>query len=61
MVSDIDNIDLGSISSQPLLSMNANGESDTDIYSECKTRLVFTTAGSHQCGMTVQWKNPIVV
>lgn len=38
MVSDIDGIDLGGISSQPLLSMTANGESDPDIYSECKTR-----------------------
>lgn len=37
MVSDIDSIDLSSISSQPLLSMNANGESDPDFYSECKT------------------------
>lgn len=43
MVSDIDNIDLSSISSQPLLSMNANGESDPDIYSECKTWLCVCT------------------
>lgn len=37
MVLDIDNIDLSSISSQPLLSMNMSGESDPDIYLECKT------------------------
>lgn len=37
MVVDIDNIDLSSISSQPLLSMNMSGESDPDIYLECKT------------------------
>lgn len=43
MVSDIDNIDLGSISSQPLLSMNASGESDPDIYSECKTGVCVCT------------------
>lgn len=36
MVSDIDSIDLSSISSQPLLSVSAGGESDPDIYSECK-------------------------
>ncbi|TWW69174.1 DNA-binding protein RFX6 [Takifugu flavidus] len=41
MVSDIDSIDLGSISSQPLLSMNANGESDPDIYSEYDSITVF--------------------
>lgn len=39
MVLDIDNIDLSSISSQPLLSMNMSGESDPDIYLECKTPL----------------------
>uniref|UniRef100_H3CWH6 DNA-binding protein RFX6 n=1 Tax=Tetraodon nigroviridis TaxID=99883 RepID=H3CWH6_TETNG len=41
MVSDIDSIDLGSISSQPLLSMNAGGESDPDIYSEYDSITVF--------------------
>lgn len=36
MVLDIDNVDLSSISSQPLLSVTANGDQDPDIYSECK-------------------------
>ncbi|XP_034555993.1 DNA-binding protein RFX6-like [Notolabrus celidotus] len=34
MVSDIDNVDLSSISSQPLLSINTSGEQDPDMYSE---------------------------
>uniref|UniRef100_A0A3B4WTZ9 DNA-binding protein RFX6 n=1 Tax=Seriola lalandi dorsalis TaxID=1841481 RepID=A0A3B4WTZ9_SERLL len=34
MVLDIDNVDLSSISSQPLLSINATGDQDPDIYSE---------------------------
>lgn len=51
MVSDIDDIDLGSLSSQPLLSMNANGEPDPDIYSECKT---------WECHVLIRlWFNPI--
>lgn len=37
MVLDIDNVDLTSISSQPLLSINTTGDQDPDIYSECKT------------------------
>ena len=37
MVLDIDNVDLSSISSQPLLSVTATGDQDQDIYSECKT------------------------
>lgn len=40
MVLDIDNVDLSSISSQPLLSINAAGDQDPDIYSECKTTAV---------------------
>lgn len=37
MVLDIDNVDLTSISSQPLLSINTTGDQDPDIYSECET------------------------
>lgn len=37
MVLDIDDVDLGSISSQPLLSVNTPGDQDPDVYSECKT------------------------
>lgn len=37
MVLDIDNVDLSGISSQPLLSANATGDQDQDVYSECKT------------------------
>lgn len=40
MVLDIDNVDLSSISSQPLLSINTTGDQDPDIYSECKTSTV---------------------
>ncbi|KAM3603469.1 uncharacterized protein V6R79_022981 [Siganus canaliculatus] len=41
MVSDIDNVDLSSISSQPLLSLNTAGEQDPDIYSEYDSITVF--------------------
>ncbi|XP_027140454.1 DNA-binding protein RFX6 isoform X4 [Larimichthys crocea] len=41
MVLDIDNVDLSSISSQPLLSMNAAGDQDPDIYSEYDSVTVF--------------------
>ncbi|KAG8011508.1 DNA-binding protein RFX6 [Nibea albiflora] len=41
MVLDIDNVDLSSISSQPLLSMNAAGDQDPDIYSEYDSITVF--------------------
>lgn len=37
MVSDIDNVDLGSISSQALLSISTGADPDPDIYSECET------------------------
>lgn len=36
MVSDIDKVDLSSISSQPLLGVTTGGDPDPDIYSECK-------------------------
>uniref|UniRef100_A0A3B4FMN8 DNA-binding protein RFX6 n=1 Tax=Pundamilia nyererei TaxID=303518 RepID=A0A3B4FMN8_9CICH len=41
MVLDIDNVDLSSISSQPLLSVTANGDQDPDIYSEYDSITVF--------------------
>ncbi|KAL3052173.1 hypothetical protein OYC64_004849 [Pagothenia borchgrevinki] len=41
MVLDIDNVDLSSISSQPLLSINTSGEQDPDIYSEYDSITVF--------------------
>nr|XP_046228419.1 DNA-binding protein RFX6 [Scatophagus argus] len=41
MVLDIDNVDLSSISSQPLLSINATGDQDPDIYSEYDSITVF--------------------
>uniref|UniRef100_A0A8P4G454 RFX-type winged-helix domain-containing protein n=1 Tax=Dicentrarchus labrax TaxID=13489 RepID=A0A8P4G454_DICLA len=41
MVLDIDNVDLSSISSQPLLSVNATGDQDPDIYSEYDSITVF--------------------
>ncbi|CAJ1077941.1 DNA-binding protein RFX6 isoform X1 [Xyrichtys novacula] len=41
MVSDIDNVDLSSISSQPLLSINTTGDQDPDIYSEYDSISVF--------------------
>ncbi|XP_049446749.1 DNA-binding protein RFX6 [Epinephelus fuscoguttatus] len=41
MVSDIDNVDLSSISSQPLLSVNTAGDQDPDIYSEYDSITVF--------------------
>ncbi|XP_071323969.1 DNA-binding protein RFX6 [Trachinotus anak] len=41
MVLDIDNVDLSSISSQPLLSINAAGDQDPDIYSEYDSITVF--------------------
>ncbi|XP_019964727.2 DNA-binding protein RFX6 [Paralichthys olivaceus] len=41
MVLDIDNVDLSSISSQPLLSVNAAGDQDPDIYSEYDSITVF--------------------
>lgn len=37
MVSDIDKVDLSSISSQPLLGVTG-GDPDPDIYSECNTK-----------------------
>lgn len=36
MVLDIESVDLSSINSQPLLSVSAAGDHDSDIYSECK-------------------------
>uniref|UniRef100_A0A3B4ZB28 DNA-binding protein RFX6 n=1 Tax=Stegastes partitus TaxID=144197 RepID=A0A3B4ZB28_9TELE len=41
MVLDIDNVDLSSISSQPLLSVTATGDQDPDIYSEYDSITVF--------------------
>uniref|UniRef100_A0A8D0CXM9 DNA-binding protein RFX6 n=1 Tax=Sander lucioperca TaxID=283035 RepID=A0A8D0CXM9_SANLU len=41
MVLDIDSVDLSSISSQPLLSINATGDQDPDIYSEYDSITVF--------------------
>ncbi|XP_035474180.2 DNA-binding protein RFX6 isoform X1 [Scophthalmus maximus] len=41
MVLDIDNVDLSSISSQPLLSVNAAGDPDPDIYTEYDSITVF--------------------
>uniref|UniRef100_A0A3Q4HB81 DNA-binding protein RFX6 n=1 Tax=Neolamprologus brichardi TaxID=32507 RepID=A0A3Q4HB81_NEOBR len=41
MVLDIDNVDLSSISSQPLLSVTVNGDQDPDIYSEYDSITVF--------------------
>ncbi|KAK2855943.1 hypothetical protein Q5P01_004678 [Channa striata] len=41
MVLDIDSVDLSSISSQPLLSVNATGDQDPDIYSEYDSITVF--------------------
>uniref|UniRef100_A0A665V649 DNA-binding protein RFX6 n=1 Tax=Echeneis naucrates TaxID=173247 RepID=A0A665V649_ECHNA len=41
MVLDIDNVDLSSISSQPLLSINTTGDQDPDIYSEYDSITVF--------------------
>ncbi|XP_076613224.1 DNA-binding protein RFX6 [Chaetodon auriga] len=41
MVLDIDNVDLSSISSQPLLSINATGDQDPDVYSEYNSITVF--------------------
>ncbi|KAM7395990.1 hypothetical protein PAMA_007326 [Pampus argenteus] len=41
MVLDIDNVDLSSISSQPLLSITATGDQDQDIYSEYDSITVF--------------------
>ncbi|XP_054474931.1 DNA-binding protein RFX6 [Anoplopoma fimbria] len=41
MVLDIDNVDLSSISSQPLLSINSAGDQDQDIYSEYDSITVF--------------------
>lgn len=38
MVSDIDKVDLSSISSQPLLGVTAGGDPDPDIYSECNPK-----------------------
>uniref|UniRef100_A0A8D2ZTU7 DNA-binding protein RFX6 n=1 Tax=Scophthalmus maximus TaxID=52904 RepID=A0A8D2ZTU7_SCOMX len=45
MVLDIDNVDLSSISSQPLLSVNAAGDPDPDIYTECKDAFTPTSSG----------------
>ncbi|TNN42860.1 DNA-binding protein RFX6 [Liparis tanakae] len=47
MVLDIDDVDLGSISSQPLLSISSTGDQDTDIYSECKRRSCIQKVYSH--------------
>ncbi|KAM9339021.1 DNA-binding protein RFX6 [Symphorus nematophorus] len=41
MVLDIDNVDLSSISSQPLLSINTTADQDPDIYSEYDSITVF--------------------
>ncbi|CAG5960140.1 unnamed protein product, partial [Menidia menidia] len=41
MVLDIDNVDLSSISSQPLLSITFSGDQDSDIYSEYDSITVF--------------------
>ncbi|XP_028253550.1 DNA-binding protein RFX6 [Parambassis ranga] len=41
MVLDIDSVDLGSISSQPLLSVTASGDQDSEIYSEYDSITVF--------------------
>ncbi|XP_076024141.1 DNA-binding protein RFX6 [Genypterus blacodes] len=41
MVMDIDNVDLSSISSQPLVSITGTGDRDTDIYSEYDSISVF--------------------
>ncbi|XP_055362476.1 DNA-binding protein RFX6 isoform X2 [Betta splendens] len=41
MVLDIDNVDLSSISSQPLLSVNTSGDQDADVYSEYDSITVF--------------------
>ncbi|XP_053736971.1 DNA-binding protein RFX6 isoform X2 [Synchiropus splendidus] len=41
MVLDIDNVDLSSISSQPLLSVTAAGDQDPDVYSEYDAITVF--------------------
>ncbi|XP_045916336.1 DNA-binding protein RFX6 [Micropterus dolomieu] len=41
MVLDIDNVDLSSISSQPLLSISTTGDQDPDIYSEYDSITVF--------------------
>ncbi|KAI3364469.1 hypothetical protein L3Q82_011260 [Scortum barcoo] len=41
MVLDIENVDLSSISSQPLLSINPTGDQDPDIYSEYDSITVF--------------------
>uniref|UniRef100_A0A3Q3ILM8 DNA-binding protein RFX6 n=1 Tax=Monopterus albus TaxID=43700 RepID=A0A3Q3ILM8_MONAL len=41
MILDIENVDLSSISPQPLLSINATGEQDPDIYSEYDSITVF--------------------
>uniref|UniRef100_A0A8C2WRH4 Regulatory factor X, 6 n=1 Tax=Cyclopterus lumpus TaxID=8103 RepID=A0A8C2WRH4_CYCLU len=41
MVLDIDDVDLSSISSQPLLSISSTGDQDTDIYSEYDSITVF--------------------
>nr|XP_040015815.1 DNA-binding protein RFX6 [Gasterosteus aculeatus aculeatus] len=41
MVLDIDNVDLSSISSQPLLSINSAGDQDPDVYSEYDSITVF--------------------
>ncbi|KAG7219104.1 hypothetical protein INR49_019312, partial [Caranx melampygus] len=41
MVLDIDNVDLSGISSQPLLSINATGDQDQDMYSEYDSTTVF--------------------
>ncbi|XP_039980938.1 DNA-binding protein RFX6 [Xiphias gladius] len=41
MVLDIDNVDLSSISSQPLLSINTTGDQDPDMYSEYDSVTVF--------------------
>ncbi|KAK5622808.1 hypothetical protein CRENBAI_024605 [Crenichthys baileyi] len=41
MVLDIDNVDLSSINSQPLLSVSAAGDQDSDIYSEYDSISVF--------------------
>lgn len=51
MVSDIDKVDLSSISSQPLLGVSAGGDPDPDVYSECNAKTPTAFVSLHEvCG-----------
>uniref|UniRef100_A0A8D3DS25 DNA-binding protein RFX6 n=1 Tax=Scophthalmus maximus TaxID=52904 RepID=A0A8D3DS25_SCOMX len=60
MVLDIDNVDLSSISSQPLLSVNAAGDPDPDIYTECKDELKELLRKNATVESFIEWLDSVV-